>query len=691
MVKVIEGYVTDEFPSGAYVQILSKGYIHKRGFIPSEEIPKPFSGKKKLYVGDYVKAVEIGMYRELSKNENYLRLSISKLLEGIQNEKIPHPLKGKNLLNNSNYQYVKGLIDEPGEKWMKIMRFTPKKIESILLVDDQKELGEKTFKLIKDLGYCADWVDKPDLCLEKVINGTIDLILMDFTLGKSKNGFEESKLILSAMSNLPPRIVVFTRDDPYNLIQKVDELSSESHNIDKDNQFSLSQLGGIYCGSLEKKILQKLIELVEEGYYISNLYEDGDEERVSEEWMKRIKDSFDSGVSISDRIHSYLKKIEEKLKGQYIGIFRFDRVTKEVTLVDDININHDEYNSVKKDLPYSLIRDVIEEGKVKYFHDLEIWQMIDIFKHLLSLFGNWVRNFLGIPLIATGPTEHGLFIVNIKAKESLEKILDFVNNETLMIASIIERNRYQEIIESEQRFTLMGKIRSTFVHELRAAFEILFYELEKFKEEQDKEKDSKELLKYFSGMIQKIFEKKDKISEIFEMFKIFSRDTVRPCKLDEFLNYVLEDLLWDEITEREVKISRDYGKSIPKTKINTGRLQQVIVNLMINAFDHMKNSPCKEVFISTSFNYKSKDHFIEIRVTDTACGIHRKDFDKIFHPFYTTKPGGTGLGLFISRALVGSMAGELVVENSWPYIGSTFLIKLPHIPIRSKNENSHYR
>jgi signal transduction histidine kinase/CheY-like chemotaxis protein len=680
MAKVIEGYVTHEFPSGAYVQILSKGYTNKRGFIPSGEIPKPFSGKKKLYVGDYVKAVEIGMYRELSKNENYFRLSISKLLEGIQNEKIPHPLKGKNLLNNSSYQYVKGLIDEPGEKWMKILRFAPKKIKSILLVDDQKELGEKTFKLIKGLGYCADWIDKPDLCLEKVINGTIDLILMDFTLGKSTNGFEESKLILSAMSNLPPRIVIFTRDDPYNLIQKVDELSSESYNIDKDNQFPLSQLGGIYCGSLEKNILQKLIELVEEGYYISNLYEDGDEERVSEEWMKRIKNSFDSGVSISDRIHIYLKKIEEKLTFQYIGIFRFDHVTKEVTLVDDININHDEYNRVKKDLPYSLIRDVIEEGKVKYFHDLEIWQMIDIFKHLLSLFGNWVRNFLGIPLIATGLTEHGLFIVNFKSKESLERILDLISNETLMIASIIERNRFQEVIESEQKFILMGKIRSTFVHELRAASEIFFYELEKFKEEQDKKKGNQELLNYFNEMLPKLFEKKNKIADIFEMFKIFSRDTVRSCRLNDFLDYIIDHLLWDESQTREVKIQRDYAKNIPKMKINTGRLQQVIVNLMLNAFDHMTNSPCKEVILSAAFNHRSKSRQIEIRVTDTACGIHRKDFDKIFEPFFTTKPNGTGLGLFISRALVGSMASELVVENSWPYIGSTFLIALPYIP-----------
>jgi signal transduction histidine kinase len=93
----------------------------------------------------------------------------------------------------------------------------------------------------------------------------------------------------------------------------------------------------------------------------------------------------------------------------------------------------------------------------------------------------------------------------------------------------------------------------------------------------------------------------------------------------------------------------------------------------------MEHSPHKEIIISTKYNTNSKDLPIEIRVTDSACGIHRKDFDRIFEPFFTTKHKGTGLGLFISKALAGSIGGELEVENSWPYIGSIFLIKLPYI------------
>jgi signal transduction histidine kinase/CheY-like chemotaxis protein len=680
MSEIIDGCVTDESPSGAYVQILTKGYNKKEGFIPSEEIPEPLFGEKKLYVGDFVKAVEIGTYKSHSKNEIYPKLSISKLVEKIQNGLVIHPLKGNNFELDIDFDHVRKTSNDQVEKWMKIKRFPSIKVRSILIVDDQNNLGGKTSKIIADMGYHVKLEEDPNKCFYTATAKAYDLILMDFTLGNSKNGFEEAKLILRAMSQLPPRIIIFSRDDPYNLIQKIEELSPQSQNTDKGDEFPLSQLGGIYCGSLEEKTLQKLIGLVEEGYYVSNLYGDGDQEKISEEWAKRIKNSFGSGVPISERIHNYLIKIKEKFDAQYVGVFRFDRVTKEVTLVDDINIDHDEYNSVRKNLRYSRISDVIEEGKVKYFHNIETWQMIDLFKHLLSLFGNWIRNFLGIPLIATGPTEHGLFMVNFKPKESMEKILDSVSNEAVMIASIIERNRYQEIIESEQRFTLIGKIRSTFVHELRAATDALFDELKKFKEEQDMNKGNEELLRYFNEMVPRIFEKKNKITEIFDTFIIFYRDTVQPCKLDEILNHVVKDLIWDKIQEREVKISRDYAKNIPKIKINQSRLQPEIVNLMSNAFDHMKNTPCKEVFLSTSFNCKSKDCFIEIRITDTACGIHHKDFDKIFEPFYTTKPGGTGLGLFISRALIGSMSGKLLVEKSWPYMGTTFLIKLPYIP-----------
>ena len=148
MAEVIEGYVTDEFPSGAYVQIITEGYDHERGFIPSGEIPGPFSGEKKLYVGDYVKAVKIGVHKSFSRNETCPELSIAKLVEKIKAGEIPHPLQGDNVKANIKLDHVKRLNDDPGEKWMKSRRFPPKKAESILLVDDQYELGEKTCKLL---------------------------------------------------------------------------------------------------------------------------------------------------------------------------------------------------------------------------------------------------------------------------------------------------------------------------------------------------------------------------------------------------------------------------------------------------------------------------------------------------------------------------------------------------------------
>ncbi len=679
MSKIIEGYVTDEFPSGAYINILTNGFEKKRGFIPSEEIPPPFAGEKKLYVGDYVKAAVIGSYKPSFRDEEHLRLSISKLIRDIRNENIPHPLKGEKLSSSSSLERLDKPIDDPSKKWMKSLRFVPKKIESILLVDDMPELAKKTLNLVNDLGYHVEWEKNSDLCFDRIVKGAFDLVLMDFTLGKSTNGLDEAKEILSRLTNLSPRMVVFTRGDPYFLIQKADELGIQTNNMDDVNYSLLTQLSGIYYGSLDEKSLPKLIGLVEEGYFVSNLYEEGDEERASEEWMKRIKVSLDIGVPLKKRIHIYLEKLKEKFKTQFVAVFRFDHVTKEVTMIDDINVDHGEYLKSKKDLRYSPIRDVIENRRIKYLYDLETWQMIGTFKHLLSLFGNYIKNFLGIPLIATGPTDHGLFIVNFERSDSMEKLLDFLSNEALMIATIIERNRYQEIIESEQKFSLLGKIRSTFVHELRSATEILFYELDIFRKGQNKEVGNDELLKQFAEIIPKILERKDKIDDIFEMFKIFSRDTIRPCWLNEFLSYIVEHLLWDEVQKRDLKISYDFAKNIPKTKLNMGRLQQVIMNLVLNAFDHMGYSPSEEIFLSTSFNYKSKDRPIEIRVTDTAYGIHRKDFDKIFEPFYTTKPGGTGLGLFISKALVGSIGGQLEVENSWPYFGSTFIIRLPYI------------
>ena len=99
------------------------------------------------------------------------------------------------------------------------------------------------------------------------------------------------------------------------------------------------------------------------------------------------------------------------------------------------------------------------------------------------------------------------------------------------------------------------------------------------------------------------------------------------------------------------------------------------MSLLNNAYDAVENSPQKEVRISTS----EGPNWAEIRVKDSGPGVPAALREKIFNPFYSTKPvgHGTGLGLSTSLGIIHDHGGELLLEKSEK--GASFVIRLPRV------------
>jgi signal transduction histidine kinase len=104
------------------------------------------------------------------------------------------------------------------------------------------------------------------------------------------------------------------------------------------------------------------------------------------------------------------------------------------------------------------------------------------------------------------------------------------------------------------------------------------------------------------------------------------------------------------------------------------QLQQVILNLIINAMDAISEAEAKrrDVSVTTSLCGACA----EIRVGDTGPGIAAGNFQNIFNPFFTTKPQGMGMGLAIVRTIIEAHRGQIVAENQLSG-GALFTIKLP--------------
>jgi signal transduction histidine kinase len=123
-----------------------------------------------------------------------------------------------------------------------------------------------------------------------------------------------------------------------------------------------------------------------------------------------------------------------------------------------------------------------------------------------------------------------------------------------------------------------------------------------------------------------------------------------------------------------VTIEKDYGPGVPSIAADRSQIQQVFMNLLMNAAQAMDERGT--LTIATRFDGAADK--VEIAISDTGCGIPPEQIDRIFDPFFTTKASGqgTGLGLSITYGIVTTHGGTIAVDSR-PGAGSTFTIRLP--------------
>ena len=131
-------------------------------------------------------------------------------------------------------------------------------------------------------------------------------------------------------------------------------------------------------------------------------------------------------------------------------------------------------------------------------------------------------------------------------------------------------------------------------------------------------------------------------------------------------------LLEHQFKGARIRVERELRADYPVAYGNSGKLQQVFLNLMVNARDAMPEGG--ELRIMTD----AVESKIEIIVQDTGTGISRENIQKIYDPFFTTKAAGkgTGLGLSVTYGIVQEHGGNITVDSR-PGVGTAFKLELP--------------
>ena len=145
-------------------------------------------------------------------------------------------------------------------------------------------------------------------------------------------------------------------------------------------------------------------------------------------------------------------------------------------------------------------------------------------------------------------------------------------------------------------------------------------------------------------------------------------------------------LIEKQAREKNITVATLNSADVNEATIDPDRITQVLLNLYLNAIDAMEAGGELDVELS-----HREDNRIEIKVSDTGCGIPAEDLSRIFDPYFTSKSSGTGLGLTIAHNIMEAMGGQILVESR-PGQGTIFRITIPNpvtdehiIDIKPKN------
>ncbi|MDA8169569.1 MAG: PAS domain S-box protein [Nitrospiraceae bacterium] len=175
-----------------------------------------------------------------------------------------------------------------------------------------------------------------------------------------------------------------------------------------------------------------------------------------------------------------------------------------------------------------------------------------------------------------------------------------------------------------------------------------------------------------SNLIKESLDGAERVKKIVQDLKSFSRIDEAEYKMAD-INKGIEstvNIVWNEI-KYKAKLEKEYG-DIPLTMCNLGQLNQVFMNILVNAAQAIERQG--EIRIRTWHD----EGFIYVSIADTGCGIPEENLGRVFEPFFTTKDvgKGTGLGLSIVYDIVKKHHGDIKVESKVG-AGSRFTVNIP--------------
>jgi signal transduction histidine kinase len=291
-----------------------------------------------------------------------------------------------------------------------------------------------------------------------------------------------------------------------------------------------------------------------------------------------------------------------------------------------------------------------------------------------------VRSLLAVPVIF-GDTPLAVLAIYTermrKFRESEVRLLQLIANQGAIAIENSRRMERLQILEENvrqaERFSLLGTLAAEIAHEIRNPITIINLLMHSIRESPGQTEQTRNDLSI-------VTEKLDRINQIVEQTLNLARSSEslrEPTQINQLVEELLMFLNY-KLSKAQMQVEMQLDPKLPVLAVDPGQIQQVLLNLMVNAIEAMKSGGTLRLRTRLASD-RAYGPCIRCIVEDTGVGIPAENLASIFNAFYTTRKGGTGLGLFISQKLVRRHGGSIKVKSEQGK-GSSFTVTLPLNP-----------
>lgn len=643
---VVRGTVRALHPKGVFVRIATG----IDGFVPLDElatwqVSKP---EELLWVDDEVEAI----ITHLDARNERLTLSIKARMEQrAQATQISTWLAEQKKAGANNYS------PQPIATQEELPPLTTderERVGKIIVIDDDNGIRNGLVEWLQQRGYHACAAQTLEQIQSQIQSGERGVLLVDIHLSDG-DGLDLIRRLRTSGND----IIVCVMSSPEWLLERSEDIRA-------------AKVFQVFEKPLNKNDIDQFLRRLARGEAMQPAWKTLPRQKT-EEIEPQVLNIALRDVAPTHRLQVALERIVEMAHAEKGIVFAKAPISQTISILAAAGAL-----SLRQEAFYELedspVKDVIVENEDVFEGHATANKRFSKLLDLLSF-----ESCIGAPIEVMGEVRHALFLFHRQPNAFARVRRQYIELDTLWLGVLLEAQAMHARLRTLSPMLLSGELAMGLAHEVYNKVDGLELQLSNLLSPKHPPADSRNSLIALHNAARDL---KTLVGSFQQM--MLAKETLTTFNVNDVVRCA-ETLIRPLARKEGVKIDLRLADNLPQVTGNSIALQQVFVNLMLNAVQLMALKSDKHRLLEISTIYQA-DHKrpLLIRFADTGPGIHKQLWEKIFELGFSMR-GGNGLGLFIARSLIEMFDGKIKVEESTVPLGTTFLVELP-VAVQEKEQ-----